>query len=163
MNPILKLINIISNGLTFAAYELDGRAYRADLIKQRQQVMIPQLRTHKVTRVDLLGVLKFNLLVTGIDIDLQDDDDKELKSHNNSGDKTKIFNLYVSVVNRKTDRVVKKLSFILSSYPTYTNEIILDPAFIYDIKVDRDVNLITFTGEPVFMRDNIVFTDGVTK
>lgn len=163
MMKILQLINIISNGITFAAYEIEGRAYRADLIQQRQQVMIPSLPKNKVTRVDLLGTLKFNLLVTGIDIDLTEDDDRQLEENSNSNNKSPTFNLYVSVINRKTEKVIKKLAFYLNSYPNYTNEIILNPDFIYDIKADRDIKMLTFTGEPVFMRDNIVFTDGIEK
>lgn len=163
MPSILKLIGRLVNGLSLASYELDTLIYRASPIKVRQQIMIPRLTKNKVTRVDLLGELKFNLLITGIDIDLVEDDTKELKDNNTSNNVNPSLRLYVSVVNRKTNNVIKKLAFLLSSYPNYTNEIILEPDFIYDIKVDKDVNLITFTGEPVFMRDNIIFLNGVTK
>lgn len=163
MNPILKLINIISNGLTFAAYELDGRAYRADLIKQRQQIMIPGLPKSEVVRVDLLGELDFPLLVTGIDADVANDDEKELSEKNSQNNSTPPFSLWVSVINRKTGKIVKKLQFVITSYPNYTNEIILNPLFIYEIKSSQTINLITFTGEPVFLRENIVFLNGVIK
>lgn len=163
MNKILQLVSYVLNGINFASYDLDGDRYRAENIKQRQQVMIPGLPRNKVVRVDLLGELKFALLVTGIDIDLKEDDNKELRSNSNANDRSNSFSLYVSVVNRKTNQVVKRLAFYLNSYPNYTNEIILEPNFIYDIKVDRDVNLITFTGEPVHLRDNIIFLNGVAR
>lgn len=163
MNKILQLVSYVLNGINFASYDLEGDRYRAENIKQRQQIMIPNLPRNKVVRVDLLGELKFNLLVTGIDIDLKEDDTKELRSDSGSNNTSPNFRLYVSVVNRKTDNVVKRLAFLISSYPDYTNEIILEPNFIYDIKVDRDVNLLTFTGEPVYMRDNIIFLNGVAR
>lgn len=163
MNKILQLVSYVLNGINFASYDLDGYRYRAANIKQRQQIMIPNLLRNQVVRVDLIGELKFNLLVTGIDIDLEEDDDKDLSSNSNANNKSPNFQLYVSVINRKTGKVVKKLAFLLNSYPNYTNEIILEPNFIYDLKVDRNVNLITFTGEPVHMRENIIFLNGVQR
>lgn len=161
MNKVLQLIGQILNGVPFATFELDALRYRAEPIKIRQQVLLPNLPKDKVTRVDLLGELKFNLLVTGVDIDLREDDNKDLRSNSNQTNPST--RLYVSVINRKTDLIVKKLAFHLSSYPDYTNEIILNPDFIYDITPDRDVNLMTFTGEPVHLRDDIKFLNAVRR
>ena len=101
MNKILKLISTLSNGIPFASFELDTLIYRAESIKQRQQIMIPNLPKDKVVRVDLLGELKFNLLVTGIDIDLKEDDTKELENDRHHNNTSPAFRLYVSVINRK--------------------------------------------------------------
>lgn len=160
---MFQLISRIINGINFASYELDTLTYRAENIKQRQQIMIPGIPKSKVVRVDLLGELDFPLLVTGIDADVVSDDEKELSEKNSQNNSTPPFCLWVSVINRKTDKIVKKLQFFITSYPNYTNEIILDPLFIYEIKSSQAINLITFTGEPVHLRENIVFLNGVVK
>lgn len=160
---MLKLVSKIINGISFGLYEIDTLIYRAEPIKQRQQIMIPKLFKGAVTRVDLLGELKFNLLVTGIDADVENDDDKELSSQNSQNNTTAPFHIWVSVINRKTNDVVKKLTFFITSYPDYTNEIILDPNFIYDIKPSVNINLLTFTGEPVHLRENLVFLNGTIR
>ena len=159
----LTLISYILNGINFASYELDSFRYRAEPIEDRQQIMIPSLIKSQVTRIDLIGVLNFPLLVTGIDVDVADDDERNLDEGNSQNNKTSQFDIYVSVVNRKTNKVVKKLTFVITSYPTYTNEIIFNPDYIYEIKASKTINLITFTGKPVYLRQPIVFTDGVVQ
>ena len=64
----LTLISYILNGINFASYELDSFRYRAEPIEDRQEIMIPSLIKSQVTRIDLIGVLNFPLLVTGIDV-----------------------------------------------------------------------------------------------
>ena len=137
--------------------------YRAEPIKQRQVVAIPNLQKDKATVVDLAGELKFNLLVTGIDVDLAIDDEELLQSDDRTNQFSTYTQLYVNVVNRKTNLVIKRLIFAITSYPSYTNEIILNPDHIYEIKPDKDINLLTFTGEPVHLREPIVFLSSVVK
>ena len=160
---ILKLISSLINGINFAAYELDTLIYRAEPIKHRQIVAIPNLKKNKVMTVDLMGELKFPLLITGVDFDLKNDDSESQTRSNTNETRTHSGRLIVTIVNRKTKTVVKRLVFPLSPYPSYLNEIIIDPAMIYELKPSEDVNSITFVGEPVHLRDPIVFLNGVTN
>lgn len=155
----LNLVSYILNGISFASYELNSFRYRAEGIEERQEIVIPSLIQSEVNRIDLYGVLKYPLLVTGLDVDVAYDDERGLDENNAQNNKTAPFEIYVGVINRKTNTVVKKLAFQVSSYPTYSNEIILNPNFIYDIKSSKTINLITFTGKPVYLKQPIVFTD----
>ena len=163
MTNILKLIGRLVNGLSLASYELDALVYRAEAIKHRQIVAIPNLKKGKATIVDLIGELKFPLLVTGVDFDLTRDDSESETAGNRSGTSNYNGTLTVNIVNRKTKSVIKRLRFPISTYPTYVNEIIIDPNMIYELNPTEDINSITFIGEPIHLREPIVFLNGVTK
>lgn len=159
----LNLISYILNGINFASYELDSFRYRAEAIGERQQVLIPRLLQNQVTRIDLLGVLKYPLLVSGLDADVDLDDDKNFKEDTTNHDISPSFYIHVAIINRKTNLIVKKVRFIITSYPSLNNEIILNPDYIYEIKCSRTVNLLTFIGKPIYLKEPIVFTDGIVK
>lgn len=163
MEKILKLVARLINGINFASYELETLTYRAEPIKHKQTVIIPNLQKDKATVIDLAGELKFNLLVTGVDADVESDDTETLDSTNAQQSINVDVRLLVNTINRKTGTVVKRLVFDITSYPDYTNEIILEPNYIYEIKPDKNINALTFTGEPVHMRDPIVFLNAVVK
>lgn len=159
----LRLVSYILNGLNFASYELNSFRYRAQAIESRQEIAIPRLERLQVMRLDLLGVLTYPLLVTGISVDVTDDDATHLQENRSQNNRGATFELYVSVVNRKTGLVLRKMAFRISNYPDYTNEIILNPDYIYDVKASVSINLLTFIGKPVYLEKPIVFTDRVIQ
>lgn len=161
MSKILKLVPKVINGLTFGMYEMAGMIYRAEPIKQRQQLIIPNLGLDKVTTIDLEGELNYDLLITGVDMDVRDDDNQEFKSGQQQDEFPSASVLKVGIINRKTNKVVKKLAFQITAYPNFTNELIISPEFIYQLKPNRYINTITFTGEPVYLKAPIVFVNGV--
>lgn len=114
---VLRLIAQLINGVNFASYELDTLIYRAEPIKQRQHLIIPKLSKNQVIRVDLLGQLQYPLLVTGIDIDIVDDDENYMESgRGTSNSFYSSTRLNVTVINRKTKNIIKKIAFVLNSY-----------------------------------------------
>ena len=76
MSNALTLIGQIINNVSLAYYRLNNLVYRAEPIKQRQELVIPNLKEGQVTVADFFGELPFNLLVTSVDADLVIDDEQ---------------------------------------------------------------------------------------
>ena len=163
MSNALTLIGQIINNVSLAYYRLNNLVYRAEPIKQRQELVIPNLKEGQVTVADFFGELPFNLLVTSVDADLVIDDEQFLQTDDNERQQINFAYIFVNVINRKTESVVKQLIFPISSFTSNISEIIIRPEFIYEIKPSRAINLITITGVPVHLLNPIVFLNGTVK
>lgn len=163
MNKILKLISTLSSGVPFASYELDTLIYRAESIKQRQQIVIPNLPQNSVKQVDLSDVLPYSLLVTDVYLDLTQDDSSPMSSNRSEYDSSSFTEIFVEVTNRKTLKPVRRINLQVYSTSNFLAEITLSPNYIYNLKSSLALNSLTFVGEPIHLRDDIVYTDEVFK
>jgi len=161
MNKLLKAIINTVNGIAFRFFDIEGVIFRAEPIKQRQDITILGLPKNQAILVDLIQNLPYNLLVTGVSADLAQDDGKELQLDRRNNYLFSYAQIIVRVVDRITKKPVKTIVYFISSYPRYQNEIILSPDYLYEFLCNQDINSITFTGEPVHRLDSIVFTRGV--
>ena len=162
MNKILELIGTLANGVNWATYKLNNLLYRASPIKYRQDLVITGLIKGKPVLIDLAQDLKHDLLVTGVNADLTEDDGKKLQSDRKGNYSFSYAQVIVTIIDRITKKRIRTIVYFISSYPQYRNEIILSPDYLYEFVCNQEINSITFTGEPVYRPTPIIFTRGVT-
>lgn len=160
MNLTLKP-HLIGNN-NFAAFDINNLYYRANDIKLRQQVYFPLLNSNQSYKIDLANQLNYPLLITGIDIDILDDNDQ--LNNDNIASNPPTINLFVRTVNRKTQKVIGETFYQFSSpYFKLEKEFILNPENLYQFKSDQNISGFVFTGEPVYFLPSVILKDEIDR
>jgi hypothetical protein len=159
MINLLQLVPKLINGVICASYDFEGITYRASSIEQRQDIVINNFTANQVKRIDLMGQLKTDLLLTGIIADVTTDDAQALTIPTGSSTNNYAYGnvtVVIHVIDRKNNKLVNVLVFPLSPTFVFINEVIFSPDYLYQIISSVNLNALMLTGKPIFKSNPIV-------
>ncbi|MDJ0691671.1 MAG: hypothetical protein QNJ41_24605 [Xenococcaceae cyanobacterium MO_188.B32] len=149
----LQPTTIVNNNRSFRSFEIDGLAHPVKPIPQIVPLSIYDLEQNKVKRFTLHDDINFDLGVTSFRADIKDDDGNILQD-NAEQPRFRYIQAIVNVLEQ--ERVIENLNFWFSSYPaTISNHIIFDHTKTYEVKVNGNVNRLTFFCEPIYLLPGI--------
>ena len=149
----LSSTTVINSNKSFKGFEIDGLVHPVKPISQVIPLSIYNLEKNKVKRFALNDDINFDLGVTSFRADIKDDDGNILQD----GGQQPRYSYVQAIVNvLEQERVIENLNFWFTSYPaTISNHIIFDHNKTYEVKVNSDVNRLTFFCEPIYLLPGI--------
>jgi hypothetical protein len=161
MSNELKATGTLVGGNNFAAFEINNLFYRASDIVSRQKIIFPYLNADQSYKVNLENQLKYALLISSMTIDVTLDDTTSNENVLNTNQTSPVTNLYIKTIDKTTNKTIDTTVYTLNNpYASSGKEIIIDPRYLYQFRVNRDVNNLVFIGKPVYLFPSIVI-DGV--
>lgn len=144
---------IVNSNKSFKGFDINGLTHPVKPIPQIIPLSIYNLEANKVKRFTLHEDINFDLGVTSFRADIKDDDGNVLQDR---GQQPRFSYVQAIVYVLEQERVVEHLNFWFSSYPaTISNHIIFDHHKTYDVRVNGDVNRLTFFCEPIYLLPGI--------
>lgn len=153
----LKLIGRIVNGITLASYELDALVYRAQPIKQKQEIIVADVEKDKATRIIPSEQMDFALLVNEIVFNFVDDDSLSQQGNTNKAVKSRTEDFCLYEISKNDGSVISARALTIGGTNYLTQEFVLKPNHLVDIVCSASCNSITFIGEPVYLRPPLTF------
>lgn len=149
----LQPATLINSNKSFRAFDLDGLTHPVRPIPQIIPLSIYNLEKNKVKRFTLHDDINFDLGVTSFRADIKNDDGNLLQD----GVQQPRFSYVQAIVNvLEQERIIENLNFWFTSYPAnIANHIIFDHTKTYEVKVNGDVNRLTFFCEPIYLLPGI--------
>lgn len=134
-------------------FDINGLTHGAQPIDQLIPLSIYDLEKGKVKRFSMKSEINFDLQVVSFRADIKDDDGSVLQDGNRQPSSTYV-QAIVNVLEQ--EKVSENLNFWFTSYPSgISNHIVFDHAKDFEIRVNRDVNRLTFFCRPVYLLDSI--------
>ncbi len=151
MNTALNPTSFIANNSTLRAFEIDGLLHPVKPIVQLIPVSIYNLEADKTKEISLAKYTSFDLLVVNFRADIKEDDERELDDVNlNSNSARSYVKLRLHILEQ--GKVVEALETYITSYPSVLiNPLVLHHDKDFQIKVNKDINKLTFFCEPVYL------------
>ncbi len=151
MNTALNPTSFIANNSTLRAFEIDGLLHPVKPIAQLIPVSIYNLEADKTKEISLVKYTSFDLLVVNFRADIKEDDERELDDVNlNSNSARSYVKLRLHILEQ--GKVVEALESYITSYPSVLiNPLVLPHDRDFQIKVNKDINKLTFFCEPVYL------------
>lgn len=133
----------------FAGYDIDGLIRQPQRMAERDSLTLVGLEKNKIYELDMTNYLGHNLLITGLNADILDDDAKVLQPGNQNPNYTSV-QLFIQLLDRSNKTVKREIVVFVSSYGSnVSNELILAADGLYRIKVNQTVRDISILGLPV--------------
>lgn len=144
---------LVSGNSSVRTFDINGLTHGAQPIEQLIPLSIYDLEQGKVKRFSMKSEINFDLQVVSFRADIKDDDGSILQD---GGRQTVITNVQAIVNVLEQEKVSENINFSFNSYPAgIANHIVFDHTKDFEIRVNRDVNRLTFFCKPVYLLSGI--------
>ena len=135
-----------ANSLSVAVKE--GIIYRLQPVEEMQPIIFESFEKDRAKIFVLSDVLDQDYKIAGITVDVPEDDtesDTELATNGRAD----TVNAYIRIVKRNKE--AENIYLSITSYPMYVNPLYIDHNDVWKVKLDRNVNRITFRCVPAII------------
>lgn len=146
--------SIIQSGNTAVrSYNINGLERTTSPISELIPLNIYDLEAGKVKEFSIKSDIDFSLQVASFRADIKDDDGSILQD----GTEQARYSYVQAIVNvLEQGRVDENINFFFTSYPSgVSNHIVFDHNKDFQIRVNKDVNRLTFFCKPIYLLDSI--------